>query len=236
MEADKERIEADKARIEALANKFNLEKGLVGNLVKSEQATQNAFFEVVSFSGLEEGEKKVGNMLYSIATKLPITIERFRKPLATWVGSNDISNPNQLDFAIEYLKSEELKGGADLEQVRKACGVGIKLTPEEIRAIVDAHIATANEKSKKFEFLAKVRDQIPFVEGKLLKDIFEESWKAKGLPENVVAEKKKVEKAQPDPVKAAEEEVFHIKDISELIGREMRSAVNSKQLLEHRIS
>jgi hypothetical protein len=39
-------------------------------------------------------------MLYSIATKLPITIERFRKSLSEWVGSNDISNPNQLDYTI----------------------------------------------------------------------------------------------------------------------------------------
>jgi hypothetical protein len=39
-------------------------------------------------------------MLYSIATKLPITIERFRKPLSEFVGKGDISNPNQLDFTI----------------------------------------------------------------------------------------------------------------------------------------
>jgi hypothetical protein len=114
MEADKERLEAEKAKIEALATKFNLEKGLVGNLIKSEPATQKAFFDVAAYSGLEAGEKKIGNMLYSIATKLPITIERFRKPLAEWVGAGGISNPNQLDFTIEYLKAQELKGGAEI--------------------------------------------------------------------------------------------------------------------------
>ncbi len=39
-------------------------------------------------------------MLYSIATKLPVTIERFRVPLAAFVGNGDISNPNQLDYTI----------------------------------------------------------------------------------------------------------------------------------------
>jgi hypothetical protein len=34
--------------------------------------------------------------------------------------------------------------------------------------------------------LGKIKEQIPFVEGKLLKDLFEAAWKAKGLPENVV--------------------------------------------------
>lgn len=83
-----------------MAGKFNLEKGLIGNLVKSEAATQKVFFDVVTFSGLEGGEKKIGNMLYSIATKLPVTLERFRKQLAEWVGSSEVNNPNQLDFTI----------------------------------------------------------------------------------------------------------------------------------------
>ena len=49
---------------------------------------------------LRGGEKKIGNMLYSIATKLPVTLERFRKQLAEWVGSSEINNPNQLDYTI----------------------------------------------------------------------------------------------------------------------------------------
>ena len=224
-------MEADKEKIEATALSFNLEKGLISNLVKSEPATQKAFFDVVAYSGLQSGEKKVGNMLYSIATKLPITIERFRKALSEWVGSNEISNPNQLDYTIEYLKNAEFKGGAVIEELKKACGVGVKLSNEEIKVIIDTQIQTANEKSKKFEFLGKVKEQIPFVEGKILKDLFEESWKAKGLPDNVVVEKEKKAKPEKQAEKEAEEEVFHIKDISELIGREMKSSVNSKELL-----
>jgi hypothetical protein len=47
--------------------------------------------------------------------------------------------------------------------------------------------------------LGKIKEKIPFVEGKLLKDLFEGIWKAKGLPENVVADKKK--KPEKAPVK-----------------------------------
>jgi len=97
-----------------MAANFNLEKGLINNLLKSEPATRKAFFEVIEHSGLVKAEKKIGNMLYSIATKLPITIERFRKQLSVFVGSGDISNPNQLDFTIEYLKAAELRGGAEI--------------------------------------------------------------------------------------------------------------------------
>ena len=42
--------------------------------------------------------------------------------------------------------------------------------------------------------MAKAKEKIPYVEGKLLKDVFERMWKAKGLPDNVVAEKDKKEK------------------------------------------
>ena len=42
-------------------------------------------------------------------------------------------------------------------------------------------------------------------------------------------------KKKKDPKKEKEEEVvFHIKDISELIGRELQSAVNSKENIKKR--
>ncbi len=102
-------------------------------------------------------------MLYSIATRLPVTSEHFREPLANWVGAGQIDNPNHLDFAIEYIKTWELKGGADAEQVKKDCFVGVKFSNQQITEIINKHIEAANEKSKKFEFLAKVKEQVPSV-------------------------------------------------------------------------
>lgn len=46
------------------------------------------------------------------------------------MGNNDINNPNQLDYVIEYLKNKELKGGIIEEEFKKDCGIGIKLTNE----------------------------------------------------------------------------------------------------------
>lgn len=37
----------------------------------------------------------------------------------------------------------------------------------------------------------KIKEKLPFVEGKALKDLFDETWKSKGLPEKVAADKKK---------------------------------------------
>ena len=66
-------MEGDKDNIETIANNFGLGKGLITNLAKSEAVTKKAFLDTIRFSELEKAEQKVGNMLYSIATKLPLT-------------------------------------------------------------------------------------------------------------------------------------------------------------------
>ena len=38
--------------------------------------------------------------------------------------------------------------------------------------------------------MSKIKEKIPSVEGKLLKDLFEAIWKQKGLPDKPVVEKK----------------------------------------------
>lgn len=60
-----------------------------------------------------------------------------------------------------------------MEEFVKDCGVGIKLTPEQIQKIIEENIAEANQESKKVDFLIKIKEKLPFVEGKALKDLFE---------------------------------------------------------------
>lgn len=43
----------EKQKLQSTAQKFNLEKGLISNLVKSEPVTQKAFFDVIAYSGLD---------------------------------------------------------------------------------------------------------------------------------------------------------------------------------------
>lgn len=99
---------------------------------------------MVEHSGIAEAEKKVGNMLYSVTTKLPVILEKFRSKLAKEVGSGLISNASQLDYAIDYLLKGEKKGGADLEAYTKDCGIGVKLSEEDLKKIVSEGIADAN--------------------------------------------------------------------------------------------
>lgn len=56
--------------------------------------------------------------------------------MAKYVGNGSISNANQLDFSIEYLKNKQSKGGVVLEEFIKDCGVGIKLSQEDLQKII----------------------------------------------------------------------------------------------------
>jgi hypothetical protein len=69
-------------------------------LLKSEPQAKQNFLNTIKHSALETAEQKIGNMLYSIATKLPVTSEHFREPLSRWVSNGSIDNPNHLDFTI----------------------------------------------------------------------------------------------------------------------------------------
>lgn len=185
----------DGANVSEVAKKLGLEEGLIKNIEKSQQ-TKKVFLDVVAKSGLTEANKKTGNMLYSVATKLPVVLEKFRDMLAKEVGTGDISNANQLDYIIDYLLKQEKKGGVDLEKYAKDCGIGVKLTAEDFNKIVEQNIKDASQTSNKFEYLNKIKAHIPYADGKALKDVFDAAWLARGLPEKPVAEKKPVKKEE----------------------------------------
>jgi polyhydroxyalkanoate synthesis regulator phasin len=65
----------------------------------------------VKSSGLKKAEKKVGNLLFGVASKLPTSIEKHRSLLAELVGKGEINNNSHLDFIIDYLKENQRKGG-----------------------------------------------------------------------------------------------------------------------------
>lgn len=77
--------------------------------------------------------------------------------------------------------------------MQKIAGIGIKLTEEDVKKVVDQIISDAN-KHPKFSILLKLKVEIPYAEGKLIKDTLDASWVAKGLPEKPEAGDKKVAK------------------------------------------
>ena len=48
--------------------------------------------------------------------------------MAEWVGKGDISHQAHLDIVVDYVKTKEMKGGAEMDEIVKDCGVGVKLS------------------------------------------------------------------------------------------------------------
>lgn len=82
-------------------------------------------------------------MIYSVATKLPVIIEKHRELLSKEIGKAGITNPNQLDYAIDYLMKAQKKGGVDFDKFNKDCGIGVVLTEDDIKRIVNENISDA---------------------------------------------------------------------------------------------
>lgn len=169
---------------EALGAALGLEKGTISNLLKNE-ASKTIFLEVVKQSGLAKAEKKVGNLLFGVASKLPGIIEKHRGRLAELVGKGSINNNSHLDFIIEYLKENEKKGGElDVNAFNEACCIGKKATPEELAAIV-ADIFAANKEKlekgcRKIEVFSALKEKVPYAEGQIIKELFDKAYAEKG--------------------------------------------------------
>jgi len=189
------------------------------------------FLEVVKQSGLSKAEKKVGNLLFGVASKLPSIIEKHRKILAELVGKGSINNNSHLDFIIDYLKENEKQGGElDIKAFDETCGIGKKATPEELAVIVGEVFAANKDKlekgCRKIEVFSTLKEKVPYAEGQIVKELFDKAYAEKGYKE---VQAPKVEKKED---KAAPEEEKTAKDITDLVGRDMNSLLNSKRLLE----
>ena len=46
------------------------------------------------------------------------------------MGVGDICHQAHLDFTVDYIKTKEMKGGAEIAEIVKDCGVGVKLSNE----------------------------------------------------------------------------------------------------------
>jgi polyhydroxyalkanoate synthesis regulator phasin len=139
-------------------------------------------------SGLNKAEKKVGNLLFGVACKLPATIEKHRSLLAELVGKGNINNNSQLDFIIDYLKENQKKGiDLDLKDFNERCGIGKKSTPEELAVIVKEVFEVNKERlekgCRKIEVFGQLKEKLPYAEGQIIKELFDKSYAEKGYKE-----------------------------------------------------
>ena len=61
--------------------------------------------EIIKMSGVSKCEKKIGSLLYNVATTLPKQINKLehQKVLVKYIGEEKIINAHRYGMAIDYL-------------------------------------------------------------------------------------------------------------------------------------
>ncbi len=99
--------------------------------------------EVIKEAGVEGGcDKAVGALLYNIASKFPANALSHRPELVALVASGKIKNNAQLEGGFEYLAKVGAEP-ADGPALEEAAGIGVVVTPEQIKAAV-VEVVAAN--------------------------------------------------------------------------------------------
>ena len=68
---------------------------------------------------------QVGNLLYTVSTRLPQSIDHHREYLCLQIINNNIINNIQLEAAIEYLEKKSFGSVIDQKEFETSSGVGV---------------------------------------------------------------------------------------------------------------
>lgn len=127
---------------------------------------------VIYEAGVEEGcEGKLGNLLYTVATRYPANALTHRKTFLEYLTSGKINSTAQLDAAFAYLSAvgPEPLNSAELEA---KSGVGVVVSDEDAEAAVRSVIESHKERllAERYRvnvgmLLGKVRLLQPWVDG-----------------------------------------------------------------------
>ena len=163
----------DKAFEEKL-KAINLPEKTIADLQKKKKVAERLKF-VLDEAKVEKCEKEVGQLLLAVAEKLNPTYNHRLPVLLKYVINKEIENSNHLDICIQYLTSKD-RENVDEEDFKKKCGIGLKLTEDDIRKAADESINKSIEKIKKERYkfqtvniLYDVKAKFGYVDSKLAK-------------------------------------------------------------------
>ena len=165
--------------LEAKLKNFGLDEKKIAEILKKKKLAERVKF-VLDESKVDKIEKEVANMLISIAEKLNPAYNHRLPVLIKYVLSKDISTTHQLDFAIDFLKKKGEENVTE-DEFKEKCGIGLKISEDDIKKELDEIIKNYEEKLKKERYkfqtvkiLSELRKKFTFVDPKLTKRIVDE--------------------------------------------------------------
>ena len=135
---------------------------------------------VLDQANVKKGDKELGLLLILLAEKLNPAYNHRLPLLLKYIIPKDISSSQQLDAAIAYLRK---KGEEEIntEEFEKQCGIGVKVTEEDIRKEVNNLMQPKLDIIKKQRYyypslnlLYDLKSKFAFFDNKLAKKIIDE--------------------------------------------------------------
>lgn len=213
----------------------------VKNILKNSKVS-GKLNELLDLGGITSADKTVGNLLYTLSTKLPIGIDHHAKVLVEFIRDGKIDTPDRLNAAFDSLKGVE--GEADQEKLSIDCGVGVTVTQKDVDDVIDKLFEDHKEEIKEKEwdfpfpnFIHKAKETLKWADGKMIMDTINKKTTETLGEKPKDAKKKKAKKPKDAKDEAKDDDEFDLeahkkKKISQLIGRDMKSAQNSKAIME----
>ncbi|GFR51525.1 hypothetical protein Agub_g13941 [Astrephomene gubernaculifera] len=208
---------ASKEEVEAACMPLFLGIGLDETVAKN--ATKNPKFaktleEVIHEAGAASGcPKAKGNLLYAVASKYPANALCHRPMLLGYIMCEHMKSNAQLDGAFEYLRRVGTTE-VDKKALEEAAGVGVVVTPDQIKAAVAEEVEGSKEKllAERYRvnmnvLLGAVTRKLKWADGALVRSTLESAVEALLGPKTEAdlapPEPKKKTKAPPAPQQPA---------------------------------
>ncbi|RKP16618.1 hypothetical protein ROZALSC1DRAFT_31474, partial [Rozella allomycis CSF55] len=168
----------------------------------------------IESAGVEGGcSKSKGGLLHLLATTVPRELSEHVPFLAEWIAKDMLKSEVQVSSAIAFLKQYR---EYDVEDLKKASGVGIEVTEEQIKRLVSDIVFTHRERllEERYHYnlgviLKEIRStpSMKWGDGKVIKKVFDEEIE-KLLGPRTEADNVKVKKVKQKaekPVKTEQE-------------------------------
>lgn len=120
--------------------------------------------------------KQLGNLLYQAATKMKSQIRHRIPIISEYLASGKIDTEVKLVAALEFMLSNPADP-LNKEMFEKHCGVGVKVSPEQIEKVVENILRQHKEELLKMRYkfnmgiiLGEARKSLKFADGKFVKN------------------------------------------------------------------
>ena len=166
-------------KLKQVLKNFEIPEAKIEEIIKKKKFVERLKY-VLEQSKLEKGDKELGLLLIQLAEKLNPTYNHRLPLLLKYVIPKEISTSQQLDAAIAYLRKkgeEEI----DTKEFENVAGIGVKITPDDIRKEVVELIKSKLDLIKKQRYnypalnlIYDLKNKFTFFDNKLAKEIINE--------------------------------------------------------------